>query len=385
MRIDKQKVRKTILLVIIAFFFIKGVLSYFPKRAGPELPPPPVVVQKPKSLKIADYVTQTGTLVAYNSVNLVARIEGYLKRVQYTDGTFVQKGQPLFVVEPKPYLEKLKAAEAAVAMQKASYAYTKAEYARQKRMYQQNATSLNNVEKWAAQTEVVQAGIDQAIANAAIASINYSYTHVLAPFSGRMGRHLVDPGNLVGNGKATDLATLQQIDPIYVYFNLNELDLIKIRDAARLHGFKSSELHQINVLVRLQNETHFAHKGHLDFINTGLNASTGTMEFRALLSNKDYALLPGLFVQVRIPIEKPKPQLTLPDTAIQYDQMGAYVLALDSESKVIVKRIVLGPLDEGIRAVTEGISAQDTIIVSGLQNATPGRPVSPQLSEKIQR
>src|SRR5207253_10202064 len=132
-------------------------------------------------------------------------------------------------------------------------------------------------------------------------------------FDGRIGRHLVDVGNYVGNGQATKLATIDQLSPIYVYFNPNELDLLKIRNAARAHGFKPSEINQIPVYVGLQNEDGYPHEGRLDFVNSGLNASTGTMEFRALLTNKTYTMLPGLFVQIRIALSKPTPQLTVPD------------------------------------------------------------------------
>ena len=211
-------------------------------------------------------------MVAYNSVDLVARIEGYLEKVAFIDGTFVKKGRELFVVEPLPYMEKWKEALAVIAAEKASFDYTKAEYDRQQRMYQQNATSLNNVEKWQAKRDEVKADIDKAVASAAVAEINYSYTHILAPFDGRIGRHLVDPGNLVGNGKATDLATIEQLDPIYVYFNLNELDLIKVREEARSHAFNPDKINEIPVDVRMQSETDFSHKGRLNFVNTGLNA-----------------------------------------------------------------------------------------------------------------
>ena len=189
---------------------------------GPEIPAPKVVVQQPQWREMVEYVTQTGTLVAYNSVDLVARIEGYLDAIKFTDGSFVKKGQPLFVIQPEPYFEQLKAAQATVAAQKAYNVYVKSEYARQKKMYTQQATSLNNVEKWLAKTEESDAEIAKAVANEAIAAINYSYTHVEAPFDGRIGRHLVDVGNLVGNGVATNLANIEQIDPIYAYFNLNE-------------------------------------------------------------------------------------------------------------------------------------------------------------------
>ena len=373
---DKQLILKTALIVSAGIFLLQGIIALTTHKK-PILPPAPVVLQKPKVSNITDYITQTGTMVDYNSVDLVARVEGYLEGINFTDGTFVKKDKELFVIQPKPYLEQLKAAQATVAVQKAAYLYDSSEYARQKRMYQQSATSLNNVEKWSAKSQESKAEIDKAVANEEIATITYSYTHVLAPFDGRIGRHLVDVGHLVGHGQATDLATIQQLDPIYVYFNLNELDLIKIRTAAKAQDFKPKDLNQVPVNVRMQNETKFLHTGKLDFVNTALNASTGTMEFRALLSNKEYALLPGLFVEVRIPIAKPKQQLTVPDTAIQYDQIGAYLLIATNDHIVVQKRIVVGALEQGMRAIVKGLDAKDDVIIDGLQNAIPGHEVLP--------
>lgn len=340
--------------------------------------PPTVITQKPVVVQMPQYLSQTGNTVAYNSVDLVARVEGYLEAVKFTDGSFVKKGQELFIIEPESYLEQLKAAQASVSSAKASYAYSVAEYARQQQMYKENATSLNNVEKWSAQRDKDKADLDKAAANEVNAEINYNYTHVLAPFDGRIGRHQVDPGNLVGNGKATDLATIDQINPIYVYFNLNELDLIKLRAAAQQYGLKPSDINKIPVYVAMQNEKGFPHEGKLDFASTGLNSSTGTLQFRVLLPNKNYSLLPGLFVQVRIPITQAAPQLTVPDTAVQYDQMGAYLLTVDQKKKVMVKRVELGTVEKGMRVILKGISEPDDIIVDGLQNATPGSQVTVQ-------
>ncbi|KTD31465.1 RND multidrug efflux membrane fusion protein [Legionella maceachernii] len=359
--------------LVIAFLF--WLMTHRSTKPIQEMPPPEVIAQKPLMNNVREYVTQTGTLVAYNSVDLVARIKGYLEAVEFTDGTFIKKGKELFIIEPQPYLEQLKEAQASVVVQKASYEYAKAEYDRQQRMYKQHATSLDNVEKWYAKTVEYKAEIDKAVANAAVAAINYSYTHVLAPFDGRIGRHLVDPGNLVGNGAATDLATLEQIDPIYAYFNLNELDLIKIREAIRNNTFNPGKINEVPVEVKMQSETGFKHQGKLNFVNTGLNASTGTMEFRALLSNKDYSLLPGLFVQVRIPVTKPTRQLTIPDTSVQYDQIGPYVLTVDQDNIVKLKRVQLGTVEQGVRAITKGLDAQDNVIISGIQNAVPGNRV----------
>lgn len=377
---NRSKLIKIVILGVIVFLLIH-LVRFFTKSTVQPVPPPSVAIQKPTVSNLAEYITQTGTMVAMNSVNLVARVEGYLDAIEFTDGTFIKKDRELFVIEPKPYLEKWKAAKANVAAQKALYAYDKSEYERQKRMYKQNATSLNNVEKWEAKSLQSQAEIEKAVADAEIAAINYSYTHVHAPFDGRIGRHLIDVGNLVGHGEATDLATIEQIDPIYVYFNLSELDLLKIRDAMRLQKFNPDNINQVSIYVNMQNETGFLHEGKMNFVNTGLNASTGTMEVRALLSNKEYTLLPGLFVQVRVPISKPKPQLMIPDTAVEYDQIGPYVVIVDKTNVVVIKRVILGVLEHDQRAILKGLEPQDSVIISGTQNAFPGVLVRPIQSE----
>lgn len=367
-----RKKSMIVIIVLIALYFLVHMMT---KSSNHPLLTAKVVVEKPQWKEVSEYVTQTGTLVAFNSVDLVARVEGYLTAIEFVDGTFVKKGTELFVIQPEPYMEQLKAAQAEVDVQKALYTYAKSEYDRQKRMYKQNATSLDNVEKWMAKTEESTAEIAKAVANEQIAAINYGYTHIQAPFDGRIGRHLVDLNNLVGNGVATNLATIEQINPIYVYFNLNELDLIKLREAAAKRGFKPSDLNQIDADVRLQNETTFKHHGKLNFINTGLNASTGTLEFRAIFNNEDYVLLPGLFVEVRILTSGPEKKLTLPDTAILYDQIGAYVLSVDSNHVVQLKRVTLGTADNGVRVITQGLTDKDRVIVSGLQFATPNNKV----------
>ncbi|WP_131795642.1 efflux RND transporter periplasmic adaptor subunit [Fluoribacter gormanii] len=365
-------------IAVAILFLIYLISHFFGKSNAPTIPAPAVVVQKPITAEMAEYVTQTGNTVAYNSVNLVARVEGYLDSIEFVDGTFIKKGKELFVIQPEPYFEKLRAAKATVAAAKASLIYNKSEYARQQRMYKEHATSLNEVEKWYAKTLEIAAQLDKSEAEEVNAAINYSYTHISAPFDGRIGRHFVDVGNLVGHGEATNLATIEQIDPIYVYFNLNEIDLIKLRAAARARGFKPEDINKIPVEVSLQNDPETKYKATLDFVNTGLNASTGTMELRAILQNKEYIFVPGLFVQVRVAISRPKNQLTVPDTAILYDQIGSYVLTVDNNNVVVTKRVTLGSIENGMRAVTKGLAAQDKVIIDGLQNATPGNKVEPR-------
>jgi RND family efflux transporter MFP subunit len=335
---------------------------------------PIVVTANPISQPLSEYITQTGNTIAYNSVDLVARVQGYLEKVQFKDGSFVDKDQPLFVIEPEPYLQKLKEAQASVESAKAGLEYATSEYKRQQRMLRDNATSQNSVEVWRAKQEQAQADLNKATSNVINAKINYSYTHVLSPFKGRIGRHLVDPGNLVGNGQATKLATVEQISPIYVYFNLNELDLFKLRKAAKAAGIDKNNVSKVPVSVSLQDDKTFPFKGHLNFVNTGLNSSTGTLELRALLENKNLELVPGLFVRTRIAITPEKPYLTIPSSAVMFDQIGPYVLTLNEKNIVVLQRIETGPQELGRLAVVKGIKATDKIIVSGLQFATPGQP-----------
>ncbi len=340
-------------------------------------PPPPVVVSKPVLAKITPYLVETGNTVAYNSVDLVARVSGYLDSYNFKDGSMVKKGSLLFVIQPQPYKDQVEEAQATLEADIAQYDYDKAEYQRQLTMYKQNATSLTDVQKWLATRDSAQAAVMGAKASLNSAKITYSYTHVLAPFDGRIGRHLVDVGNLVGNGTATELASIQQIDPMYVYFNINELDLLKIRELARKAGFNPAKLNQIPLEVGLQNEEGFPHKGHLDFAATELEASTGTIQMRGILHNKDNVLLPGLFAHVRIPLGVAKPQLTVPNTAVMYDQIGAYIFTVDKHNNVNQVRVKLGSTEMGMVAVLEGLKAEDRVIIDGIQNATPGRPVAP--------
>ena len=379
---NKKIKLKKIVIVGVVVFAVYLLLHHMTKPSAPTIPLPTVVVQTPKLMKMTDYITETGVTVAFNSVNLVARVSGYLESIGFTDGSIVKKDTELFVIQPEPYWQQLQSARASVVAEKAAYAYDQSEYARQKRMYKDNATSLNNVEKWASKVQESGAQLDKGKANEINAEINYSYTHVKAPFDGRIGRHLVDVGNLVGNGVATNLATIEQIDKLYVYFNVNELDLLRLRAAARAAGFKPKEISKIPVYVNMQNETGFKHKATFDFINTGLNASTGTMELRAVLDNKDYLFVPGLFVQVRVAVSQPKEQLTVPDSAVLYDQIGSYLFLIDKDNTVVLQRVALGGVEKGQRAITKGLDGTSRVIVNGIQNASPGKKVALQASNK---
>ena len=339
-------------------------------------PPPPVITSKPVRMPITTYLNVTGSTVAVNSVQLVARVSGYLTSIDYTDGSVVKKGQTLFIIEQPPYAAKLKQAQAAVTQAQAQVIFAQSQYTRQLNLIKQNATSESNVEQWLATRDSDQAQVLENEANLELAQIDYGYTNVTAPFDGRVSRHLVDVGNLVGNGTATNLATIDQLNPIYVYINVNELDLLKIRGALIAQGRNPNTVIGTPVFVGLQSETNFPHPGKIDYVATSIDPSTGTIEVRAVLDNDSNALLPGLFVRARIPMGAPVPELALPDAAVLSDQAGPYVYVVGANNVVAQKRVQAGTEENGFIAVT-GLDPADQVIVEGVQNAAPGSTVAP--------
>jgi RND family efflux transporter MFP subunit len=327
-------------------------------------PPPTVTVSKPLRMPVTDYLQVTGSVAPSKTVDLVARVEGYLRSVNFQDGSLVKKGQLLFLIQPEPY-------QANLAANQAQLLNAQSEYERQLRMIKENATSQANVEKWLAQR-------DQARAAVTIAKINLSYTRVTAPFAGRIGRHLVDPGNLVGSaGTSTKLATLDEVEPAFVYFSVNERDLLRIRAAALAAGKPiNNEAPRVPVYVGLQTDVGYPHQGTLDFANTGLDAGSGTLQLRAVMPNKELLLLPGLFARVRVPLAAPKDMLVVPDSVVSNDQVGSYLLTVNAEHKVVQQRIQTGPLTNGMRAVLSGLDSASDVVIDGLQNAIPGNAVT---------
>jgi multidrug efflux system membrane fusion protein len=360
-----MKLKTSLRVAMTAFCVIGTLLSAGCHGAAkPSKPPPPVTISHPQREWVTNYLDLTGTVAASQIVDLVARIPGYLESVNFADGADVKAGQLLFVIEPEPYEEQLKEAEAALLQ-------AQSEYDRQQELVKQNATSVASVEKW-------QSERDQAAAQVALAKINLGYTHITAPFSGRIGRHLVDVGNMVGASGQTKLATLDQILPVYVYFYVNERDALSIRTAMRKKGIQPvDKMGQAPVYVGLQNEDGFPHEGTLNFIDTGLSTSSGTLQLRAVFANTNVTLFPGLFARVRIPLGPPQSLLVVPNSVVASDQEGDYVLIVGSDNVVARRSVTRGPLAGSDCSIVNGLSPDDNVIVNGLMNAWPGEQVTP--------
>jgi len=325
---------------------------------------PAVTVQAPRSEPVIEYLQLTGTVAASKSVNLVARVPGYLESVNFKDGAVVPEGELLFVIEKPPY-------EAQVELNKAALTRAQLELDRQQSMMKENATAETTVENWVSQR-------DQAKAQLELSQINLGYTEVRAPFEGRLGARQVDPGNLVGSSGPTVLATIEQLHPIYVNFNLNERDALHLRqEMRRLKIELGSNIGKAPVEVGLQNEQGYPHVGVLDFADNALSTSTGTIALRGLFKNEDTTLFPGLFARVRIPLGDPRPMLVIPPSAVGNDQQGDFVYVVNASDVVERRAIVKGPLTESGLAIRSGVVVGDRVIVNGLLNARVGEKVAP--------
>jgi RND family efflux transporter MFP subunit len=341
-------------------------------------PPPKVTVAPPTAEKITRYLTATGNTAAYNSVDLVARVQGFLQAISYTDGAAVKAGDILFTIEPLPYQVKLQQAQAAVTGDQATLTNAQIELDRQTTLQRQDVSSQKNLDDARENRDTAQANLAQAQLNAQSAAITYAYTRVLAPFDGNVSAHLVSVGELVGT-EPTKLATITQEAPIYVTFNVSEQDVLRIRAEARRIGLTPSDFSKVPVEIGLQSETGYPHTGHLDYAAPTVDQSTGTLEVRGILDNTDRALLPGYFVRVRVPVQRDVEALLVPDDAIGADQAGRYVLVVGADNTVVQRHITAGEVQGNMRVVESGLKSDERVVIAGIQRAVPGQKVDPQV------
>jgi RND family efflux transporter MFP subunit len=366
---------------------IAFVLSAFAALSGCEqnsfVPPPPpkVDVGLPVQRNVTRYLEATGNTAPIKFVDLVARVQGVLQSINYQDGAFVKQGTVLFTIEPDTYKLKLDQAQAAEAGAQASLKQTDADYKRQVDLVARQAVSQATLDTSTSTRDNAQANLQQAQANTKIAAVNYGYTNVVAPFDGIVSAHLVSVGELVGAASPTQLASIVQLDPIYVTFNVNEQDVLRIRAEAKQRGMTSSELTQLPIEVGLQTETSYPHKGKLDYAAPTINQSTGTLAVRGVLPNPDRVLLPGYYVRVRVPFDQQQNALLVPDVALGSDQSGRYVLVVNGDNVVEQRKVVTGPIDGDLRVIESGLKADDRVVIAGLLRAIPGQKVDPQLQK----
>jgi len=347
-------------------------------------PPPKVDVANPVQRSITRYLDATGNTAAIKSVDLVARVQGFLESINYKDGTFQKEGTTLFTIEPETYKLKLEQAQAAELGAQATVKQAEADFKRQTDLVARQAVSQATLENSTSARDNAQAGLQQAQVNTRIAAVNYGYTKVAAPFDGIVSAHLVSIGELVGVTSPTQLATIVALDPIYVNFNVNEQDVLRVRAEARRRGMTPSELTSLPVQVGLQTEQGYPHQGNLDYANPTVNQSTGTLSVRGVIPNPDRVLLPGFFVRVRVPFDQEQNALLVPDSALGSDQGGRYLLVVNGDNTVEQRKVQIGQIDSGLRVIENGLKPDDRVIIAGLLRAIPGQKVDPQM-QKIEQ
>jgi RND family efflux transporter MFP subunit len=340
-----------------------------------------VDVAQPLQRPITRFLEATGNTAPIKNVDLVARVQGFLQSIDYQDGTFVKQGTTLFTIEPETYKLKLEQAQAAEVGAQATVKQADADFKRQSDLVQKQAVSQSTLDQSTSTRDNAQASLQQAQVNTRIAAVNYGYTNVVAPFDGIVSAHLVSVGELVGAASPTQLATIVQLDPIYVNFNVNEQDVLRIREEARRRGLTANDIRQLPVEVGLQTDSGFPHKGKLDYVSPTLTQSTGTLAVRGVLPNPDRVLLPGFFVRVRAPIEQQQNALLVPDVALGSDQAGRYVLVVNGENVVEQRKVQTGPLEGELRVIESGLKPDDRVVTAGLLRAIPGQKVDPQLQK----
>jgi RND family efflux transporter MFP subunit len=343
-------------------------------------PPAEVSVALPLQQKVVPYIEQTGNTQAVNTVDLVARVEGFLTEVEYQDGQFAKKGEPLFKIDPTTYAAKVKQAEAEVVSAKALLVQAEAEFKRQETLLRQNVSAQNTYDQAKAKRDSNQANVENQSANLVIAQANLDYTGVVAPFDGVVTKRLVSVGELVGATGPTKLATIVQLDPIYVSFNLSEQDVLNIRRNLADRRITLQELNKVPLEIGLMNEQGYPHKGHLDYVSPNVDAATGTVLVRGVFDNPDRTLLPGFFVRVRVPVGLgEKSMLVVPDRVLAEDQAGRYLMVVNKDDVVEQRRVKVGQLLVGnLRAVESGLSADDRVVITTNGRAIPGAKVVPK-------
>jgi RND family efflux transporter MFP subunit len=359
-----------------------GTLGGCRKDAGAAATAPPAVtVARPVTQTVTDHLTFTGNTAPFNSVTLVARVEGYLEKNHFTDGSWVDKGSLLFTIQADQYKAQLQQAEASLAAQKASLWHANTELARYSALLKEDAATQTQVDQWRYQKEAAEAGVLNAQAQVELAKLNLSYTTVKAPFDGRIGRHLVDPGNLVGTaGQQTALGQIDQLDPIYVYFTINERELLRVIERQKPTAGPTIEQRRIPVYFGLSNEDGYPHEGRLDFASVNVAPTTGTLQLRGIFPNLDHTVLPGLFVRVRVPALQKRDALLVPGDALSFDQQGEFLLVVDEHNMVERRGVKTGPQVGELLVIAEGLKPDDLVIVEGLLQAIPGRTVTTQLA-----
>ncbi len=348
-----------------------------------QTPPPPVTVSQPVVRKIVTHDDYEGRIAAAVKVEIRARVRGHLKKVHFTAGQTVKEGDLLYEIDPRTYKAALDGADAVVKANEATLQLATAEYNREASLAAQKATSARDLDTWSAKQAVAKGEVLKAKANTEEAKLNLDFTKIEAPITGKISRTQVDIGNLVNAGGGdTLLTTLVSIDPMYVYFNVDERALLRYRRSYRKDRGEGEKVSvkdlQIPVYVALEGEEDYPHQGTIDFVDNKVNANTGTIQVRGVLANDKLLYEDGMRARVRVPIGAPVEAILVTERALGTDQGRKYVYIVNDKKMVERRDVTPGRLDGGLQVIEQGVQPGDWVIVNGIQRVRDGMEVQPK-------
>jgi RND family efflux transporter MFP subunit len=360
--------------------FVSLLAACQQQQATPLPPLPQVTVSQPVAHEVVEWDEYTGRLEAVESVDVRARVSGYLQSVHFTDGALVKKGALLFVIDPRPYQAELNGAKATLEQAIAQYQRTQKDFARAQLLVKSRAMSQEEVDTRASNQRQAEEAVQAARATVDVARLNVEFTQVRAPISGRISRELATVGNLISGGTAesTLLTRIVSLDHIYGYFEVDERSYLKYARLWRNWNRSGSREVNIPVYLGLADEIGFSHQGQLDFVDNRLDPNTGTMTGRAVFPNTDLTLVPGLVARLRLPASNPYKALLLPDGAIGSDQTQRFAFVVNDQHTVEYHQVDLGPIIDGLRVIRHGLKPEDWVIVTGVHRVRAGAKVDPQ-------
>jgi RND family efflux transporter MFP subunit len=372
--------RLTILLLLVPVLAACGQSQSQPQAAAP--PPPQVTIAKPTSKMIADQDEYVGRFVAVESVEVRARVPGYLEAIHFRDGQMVKAGDLLFTVDRRPFQIALAQAQASLAQAKATLAFAESDLARAQGLGIGTVITQQTFDQRTQAKRIAEASVAAQQAAERQATLDLEFTELRAPVSGRIGDRRVSIGNLVTGGTSGNtslLATIESIDPIRFEFTLDEASYLRYGDLTPDSAGADRGL-TLPVKLKLLNESTFAHEGRMDFVDNAIDRSSSTIRARAVFPNPGGKFTPGMFARVRMAAAPPKDELLVPDAAIGAEQVRKFVLVVDAENVARPRYVTLGPVVDGLRVITQGLTPDDNVIVNGLMRARPGAKVTPQPS-----
>jgi RND family efflux transporter MFP subunit len=345
-------------------------------------PPPTVTVAIPVKRTVSDFDEYVGRFTAVNSVEVRARVSGYLDSLHFNDGQIVKQGDLLFTIDKRPFQNTLDQARANLVQAKSNYAYTESDLARGQQLVRDKTITEQTFEQRSQAFRNAQAAVSNAEAAVRQAELDLEFTELRAPINGRIGDRRVSPGNLVtggATGNTTLLATIVSTDPIQFEFTFDEASYLRYERLSTGGQDVAGRGGGVQVALKLIDETEFDHQGHMDFVDNVIDRSTGTIRGRAVFENPKAVFTPGMFARIRVPGTPPYDALLVPDSAIGTEQVRKFVLTIDANNTVVPKYVTLGQTtSDGLRVIKDGLGPEDRVIVNGLLRARPGQKVTPQ-------